>query len=124
MPRVYDITATGFNISLYEQESLNDSTHRAETIGYLAIYAAQSSGTLSFPDTALPLPFASEIQVVNDQWLELDSGVSIKLDEEQSLDTEVGHVDEDVQLLRLNGWLFGNTVMINGRDTMSLRKQY
>ncbi len=49
--------------------------------------------------------------------------MTIKLEEERSLDQEVGHVMETVDVLLLGNQLYAQSVTANGADPFTIRKR-
>ena len=115
------ITATGFDITLQEEEG-EDGVHAAETIGWIAIQAGgdATSGTASVSgdtvtDTVstfgLGATFNDSVVLSETQTLDgpdtatvtiadqTDSTVSVFIDEEQSRDGETGHTTEVVGII-------------------------
>jgi RHS repeat-associated protein len=115
---VRNLTASGFEAALYEQESLNNG-HPEETVGYLAIHSPTSSGSASFFD-------ASFNYQLNQSSLKQQGatvgGQLIKLQEEQSNDTETAHAYETVDILQLEGHTFAQAVSFAGADPFALRR--
>ncbi|MCU7935956.1 MAG: hypothetical protein KZQ99_13920 [Candidatus Thiodiazotropha sp. (ex Dulcina madagascariensis)] len=117
--RARNLSATGFQAALFEQESLQDG-HGQETIGYLAIHSPGQSGTANFYGTALNYQL-SQLSL-NQNWAS-QGDQQLWLQEEQSADSETGHMLETVDILRLEGHLFAQDVSTFGWDTAALRRQ-
>lgn len=112
----YDITADGFTVSLQEEEAQADD-HGSETVGYIAIEggtgAIVQGGLDERVDTVgLGGTFADPITVADTQTMNgtdpanvmIDGGngssnVDLYVQEEQSANSEVGHVNEDVGVI-------------------------
>jgi hypothetical protein len=119
--RLDNINLSGFDFCLQEQE-LNDQVHAEETISFIAWEPSQGSidglryevgvdsgltddlSTISFNETysAIPHVLASlqttnELNPANIRYQDKDvSGIELKITEEQSSDSEMTHVGEDV----------------------------
>lgn len=117
--RVRNLSATGFRASIQEQESLNDG-HTTETIGYLAIYSPGQGGTATLYGTSFDYQLSQ--LPVNKNWSALGDQ-ELKVQEEASLDTELNHATETVDILQIEGHLFAQDVTTAGIDTMSLRRR-
>lgn len=128
--RVKEQATSGFQIAMQEEEALNSGGHISETIGWLAIEpgTATDGNTLlqgrttdraynssrstvaldaSFNDTPaliakLGSTFGSDTANLRLDTLTADS-FGVRVHEEQSLDTEIGHTTELVSFLALEG---------------------
>lgn len=114
-PAAYSLRAEGvtrfsFSASLEEQES-NTGGHVQEEIAYLAVYSPVNAGQFDNGDN-----FQIFQAMVNDQPTEI-YGAHIFLEEEQSQDAELYHVDEVVSLLQTNDGLVGQTTTVYGGNT-------
>jgi PKD repeat protein len=120
--RAKAVTATGFKAALYEQESLQDG-HTTETIGYLAIHQASPAGgvvTLG----GVPRGYDTDLIEATHAWTAWDTAagtVELRVEEEQSKDTETNHVAEDLSVLELDGGIFCQDVESQGGDTAACR---
>ncbi|PUB80417.1 MAG: hypothetical protein DBO99_01090 [gamma proteobacterium symbiont of Ctena orbiculata] len=117
--RVRNLSATGFRAAIQEQESLNDG-HGTETIGYLAIYSPGQGGTATLYGTSFNYQLSQ--LPVNKNWTALGDQ-ELKVQEEASLDSELNHVTETIDILQIEGHLFAQDVTTAGIDTMSLRRR-
>jgi len=121
-----DITASGFNIQLQEEEG-EDDNHASETIGFIAIQggtgtnsgsAVTGGGLDEGTDTYnLGATFTDAIVVAETQTINgpdpgtvvIEGGTSSTIDltfeEEQSNDSETGHVDETVGIVAFEAGL-------------------
>lgn len=116
-----NITATGFDITLQEEEG-QDGVHAAETIGWIAIEpggdaasgtASASSNTVTHTVSTLDLgaTFTESVVLAETQTIDggdtatvsidsqSDSTVGVFIDEEQSADTETNHTTEVVGIV-------------------------
>ena len=151
--RQQNTTTGGFQIALEEEEALNQTGHGTETIGWLAIEsgsndyyleAGNTGNTISHQFQTLNLNttfnqtprILSNIATYNGSdpsGLRLKNlntdGVELKVDEEQSKDSETWHATEEVNYLAFNGTegsdfirdVFGNVVGEMG--TIQLNEQ-
>lgn len=112
-----NITANGFDVRLQEEEA-QDGVHAAETVGYIAVEPGGSaaSGTAATHDgvdhttdtLALGDVFSDAIVVADTQTIngpntatvvidgQTNSNVGLFIEEEQSQDAEMNHIDETV----------------------------
>ena len=120
--RIRNISRQGFEFIMQEQES-NSQSHTTETINYIACppssdtingvsfkvattgnIVTHSPRTIPFGETFNPLPvFISDMQTTNGRdtsnlrWKNKTmSSIDVLIDEEQSLDSETGHISEEV----------------------------
>lgn len=123
-------TVNSFDVAMEEEEANKNSGHASETIGYLAIeagsgesgaftyYADNTGDTINetWSDVDFNGLFSEAPQVlagissydgadsVGLRYRNLDStGVEIKLEEEKSFDSEIGHIRETVDFLLIEG---------------------
>ncbi|MFC1685372.1 hypothetical protein ACFL0R_07910 [Pseudomonadota bacterium] len=116
--RARNVSASGFESALFEQEMLMDG-HAVETVGYLAIYNKGDSGIV--PTTNGDQSYSLDTPGLTDQWQEI-SQVALRLEEEQSADAEVLHPTEAIDLLVLDGMAFAQIVGVNDVDTVGMRR--
>ncbi len=116
--RARNVTATGFEAALFEQENRSDG-HLGERIGYLAIYSSQPSGRLELSQASLP--YLLQRPKVDERFTPVLSE-SLRLEEEQSRDSETDHIDETLDVLALGPNLFAQDVTSMGADTIALRQ--
>lgn len=117
--RAKNVTAEGFDSALYEQQSLMDG-HAAETVGYLAVFSPAGGGLANIGGRNRPY-FLSREQV-DERWHAVLS-TALKVEEEQSLDNETGHVDETLSILGLGQQVFAQDISSNGGDPIALRQK-
>jgi hypothetical protein len=115
--RARAVGTTGFQAALYEQESFQNG-HGIEAVGYLAILAQGGDGTLETADG--PRVLSLHRGGLNEVWKDI-GGARLLLEEEQSKDSEVGHITTTVSVLRLDGYYFAQDVTANGGDTIAIR---
>ncbi|MCU7875276.1 MAG: RHS repeat-associated core domain-containing protein [Candidatus Thiodiazotropha sp. (ex Lucinoma borealis)] len=117
--RARNVSETGFQAFLHEQESLNDG-HGTENIGYLAIYSPNQGGTANLYGTSFNYQL-SQLSL-NTTWT-VHGDQQLKIQEEASHDSELGHATETLDILQIEGHLFAQDVTTNGWDTMVLRRR-
>ncbi|MCU7863842.1 MAG: hypothetical protein KZQ92_07675, partial [Candidatus Thiodiazotropha sp. (ex Lucinoma borealis)] len=117
--RARNLSETGFQAALFEQESLNNG-HGEETIGYLAIHNPSQNGVANFHGTDLNYQL-SQLSL-KQNWV-TQGDQQLRVQEEQSRDSETAHALETVHLLQLEGHTFAQDVSANGMDTAALRRQ-
>jgi hypothetical protein len=120
--RAKDINSSGFKAALYEQESLmTGGFHLIERVSYLAILPGNGtdgvidgiSGSQAFS------LFNANVDHTNTQ---IGSHIYF-LQEEKSLDDEIEHVNETVQVLEIGNVSLIQQVSSNGNDTVSIRRR-
>ena len=116
--RARDVTNTGFEAALFEEENKMDG-HVTEEIGYLAVYSPQLSGTVNINGT--DIPYLLQAQSVDHRFVPVLSS-NIKLEEEQSKDSEVNHIDETISILALGDKIFTQDISSDGGDTAAIRR--
>jgi hypothetical protein len=116
--RARNVTNTGFEAALFEEEALMDG-HVTEEVGYLAVYGPQLSGTVNINGT--DVPYLLQAQSVDHRFVPILSS-DIKLEEEKSEDSEVNHIDETVSILALGDKIFTQDISSNDGDTMPIRR--
>jgi PhoPQ-activated pathogenicity-related protein len=116
--RARDISADGFHAALFEEEALMDG-HLLETVGYLAVYSADRGGIVDLDGKQVP--YLLQTVTADHRWVPVLSQ-RLKLEEEQSRDREIAHIDETVHVLALGKQLFAQQVSDNGGDTTALRR--
>jgi hypothetical protein len=116
--RARDVTNTGFEAALFEEENKMDG-HATEEVGYLAVYSPQLSGTVNINGTNVP--YLLQAQSVNHRFVPVLSS-DIKLEEEKSKDSEIGHIDETVSILALGDKIFTQDISSSGGDTAAIRR--
>jgi hypothetical protein len=116
--RARNLSVDGFEAALFEEEALNDG-HVEETIGYLAIDSPAGGGLLDLD--GVQVPYLLQSLSADERWTPVLSQ-RLKVEEEQSADSETGHVDETVHVLMLGERLFAQQVSDNGGDTTALRR--
>ncbi len=118
--RAKDVTTTGFKARLFEQQSLMGSPHAKEVVGYIAVYAPNGEGVL-FADSNDPIYYYLTKVQVNNEWTNTPYGYQIMVQEEQSADSEVNHLYENIDVMYFNSKLFAQDVSTLGLDPAALR---
>ena len=90
-----------------------------ETIGYLAIYSPTGRGRAVLD--GIDIPYELEAIQLNHVFQAVN-GHTIKLEEEQSRDSERWHLNETVTVLTINGHLFAQDNSSKGSDTIAIRR--
>jgi len=116
--RAKNISVSGFESALFEQQSLVDG-HAIETVGYLAIYNSGGTGTL--PTSSGGQAYSLNTANLNHAWQQAGN-VALKLEEEQSADSEIIHIAEAVDIVTLGGKKFAQIVSFNESDPVALRR--
>jgi len=116
--RARGVNREGFDAALFEQQTLMDG-HLAETIGYVAVWSPAGSGALDLAGESAP--YLLQSLKANHRWAPALVH-HLKVEEEQSGDAEVLHVDELVDALALGNKLFAQQVTNNGPDPGALRR--
>ena len=116
--RARAVTVDGFEAALFEEEALMDG-HNVETIGYLAIDSAAGGGLLDLDGTQVP--YLLQSLSGDERWSPVLSQ-RLKVEEEKSNDSEVGHADETLHVLAIGNQILAQQVTSNGGDTTALRR--
>jgi hypothetical protein len=116
--RARNVTATGFEAALFEEEALMDG-HVVEDVGYLAVCSAEGSGELVVNGKSVP--YLLQSPSVDQRFAPVLSS-ALKVEEEQSRDAELGHVKETLSVLALGEQIFAQDVSSAGGDTAALRR--
>lgn len=120
--RVTNLSASGFDVTLHEQESLMDG-HSTTKVGYVAIYNPAQSGSVTLDGVSHNYSLAS-LNVSSAYQHVPGAPYYIRLTEEASLDAEQTHVAETVNLLTFDGKnLFAEDISGLEADTSVLRYQ-
>ncbi|HFD12830.1 MAG TPA: hypothetical protein ENJ32_10240 [Crenotrichaceae bacterium] len=120
-PRARNITPDHFKAALFQQES-NQGQLVSERVGFLAIYHPDNRGTLNIDSATENLSPGFQLSriSINHNGKSIANS-RIRLEEEQSNDTEHFHVNENVDILQLGDVLFGQIVSNRGADPAALR---
>lgn len=118
--RARQVTASGFEAALFEQEAAMASGHTAETIGYLAIHSPAGSG-MAYIGGKKP-PYLLQQPTVDERWTPVLSS-SLMLQEDKSLDTEIGHGDEILSVLALGNQLYAQDTKSLDPEPVALRRK-
>jgi hypothetical protein len=116
--RARKVSPLGLEAALFEEEAQMTSGHATETIGYLAIYSPNSSGTVTIGDQKIS--YTINLAAADDNFTPV-AGREIKMEEEQSLDSETTHMIENVNTLTINNAFFGQEISALGADTVAVR---
>jgi hypothetical protein len=116
--RARQVSTAGFQAALFEEEAQMTSGHAYETIGYLAIYSPNGSGAVTIGDQKIS--YTINIADANNNFTAV-AGREIKMEEEQSLDSETTHTIENVNTLNINSAFFGQEISALGGDTAAVR---
>jgi hypothetical protein len=117
-----NVNASSFEVAIKEEEQLMPSGHVPEDIAYYAIYSPANQGTLMVNNQQVG--FSLQQMQVNHQWTAVPgTDWEIKLEEERSLDQEVVHLKETVDVMILGGQLYTQSVTTNGADPFTIRKR-
>ena len=119
--RVRNVTKKSFEAALFEEEAQMHSGHIKEKIAYLLIDSPQYSGFIDFPNQIFP--YHLQQLKVGHLWQPVFN-LEIKLEEEQSLDNEVVHIKENVDVLKIGQHVFAQQVSHQGGDPTALRIRY
>ncbi len=139
--RARDVGPDGFEAAIFEEERLMDG-HVPEVIGYLAIHKYEYDECDRARLSGTELPYSLYRTRANHQWTETETSVpidscsaggvdlennaislQIKLEEERSLDNEIWHSYEDLDVVRIGAQTFAQQVSSYGQDTTALRRK-
>jgi hypothetical protein len=120
------VAPDSFDAAMFEEEYLMGGGHATETIGEVAIYHPDADSSPSVEGTATidgaEVPYALHRTWVNHTWAAMD-GIELYLEEEQSVDDEVAHKDEMVDVLAIGDQVFAQQVSSYGGDTTAIRRR-
>ncbi len=116
--RVRNVTSQSFEAALFEEDALMTSGHVTEKIAYLLIYSPQNRGFLGIGERVLP--YQLEQTTVDHRWTPVFN-VELKLEEDQSVDDELFHIQETVNVIEIGEHIFAQQISDHGGDTTSLR---
>lgn len=117
--RARQLSATGFQAALFEQESYNNGHYR-ERIAYLAVWAPQSR--IWIPDGTGSIGCELLTGAIDHNWTRLGS-MEVRMEEEQSADLETRHLRETVQALECGALLLAQDVSSEGINSAALRRR-
>ncbi len=117
--RLRNLSNSGFEAALFEEERLTDG-HAQESIGYVAIVAPADQGVVNVHGNVYH--YSLQRAGIGSDWQDV-LGHSVRLQEEQSRDDEVQHAVEQVDLLSIAGFLFGQPVSFAEQDPILLRRR-
>lgn len=120
---VRNITTQSMEIALFEEERKMGSGHITETVGYLLV-ASEANGFELGNNTGLiriSLPFQAAGINVNHNWTVIDNSTQIRLEEDQTSDQEIVHVNELIHVIKINDFYLAQIVSANGSDPSVLR---
>jgi hypothetical protein len=115
--RAREVGRRGFEAALYEEEARMDG-HVATSVGFVAIYSPDGSGDVQ--PLGSELPYYVHQPRLDDRFTPVLSW-TVKLDEEDSVDSERWHINENVWVLALGHHFFAQDISSGGRDTVSPR---
>lgn len=115
--RARGVTAAGFEATLLQEEAQRNG-HGAETVAYLAV-TRDAGGSIDVGGTTVP--YLLQTTAVSDRWVPVLSQ-RLRLEEDQSADSEVRHPDESTDVLALGHQLFAQQVSDNDADPTALRR--
>jgi hypothetical protein len=112
------VTSNGFEAAQDEEELLFPTGHVAEQIAYFAIDSPTGQGTISINGEAVT--FELQQLTVNHNWTAI-FGIEVRLQEEQSKDSELAHFNESLDVMKLGEQLYAQSVTNNGIDPFTIR---
>ena len=116
--RARNLTPDGFEAALFEEEALMDG-HLVESIGYLAIDSPTGGGLIDLDGAQVP--YLLQSLSADSRWVPALSQ-RLKVEEDQSRDEEVNHIDETLHVLALGEQILAQQVTNNGGDPAALRR--
>jgi len=127
VPRAKNVTENGFNVALFEEEAKMLTGHKEETIGYLAIYAPNNTGTM--PPNGNPEDTGSIYHVssytISSSWKNLEySDWKLMLQEDQSKDPETYHIPEVIDVFEWNDFVLAQDISSKGGNPFAIRLNY
>ncbi len=120
--RVRKLTKSGFEVKLFEEEKLQSGGHLLEEVGYVAFSIPQGQANFSVNGTIAQFTIKPDASISH-SWSNVIADFLLKIEEEQSLDDEIYHVNELVNLLTIGNFYFAEDISGRGLDTSSIRKK-
>ncbi|PLX93087.1 MAG: hypothetical protein C0621_08350, partial [Desulfuromonas sp.] len=117
--RLHSVSEAGFSVALQQAEASKNLIRAAETVGYLAVYAPQGSGSLDLGESEMTY-LRQSMNVTEDPSSILST--ALLLEEEATLDTEISHLAEHAEVMVLGNLLWAQLTTVNETDTASLRR--
>lgn len=118
--RVRKITNAYMEVELIEEDLKRLTGHVKETVGYLLIsgltepLSTDNGMTINQPDSGHSIH-------LNHDWKTIGPGKQLRLEEDQTTDAEIAHLNELIHLIDINGVYLSQIVSYNGRDNAVLR---
>jgi hypothetical protein len=116
--RARKVSTLGLEAALFEEEALMTGGHTVETIGYLAIFSPNGSGTVTIGNQKVSYATAT---VNADHNFTPAGWQEIKMEDEQSLDTEIYHMVETLNTLTIDNSFFCQEISSLGSNTAAVR---
>jgi hypothetical protein len=118
--RVRNITSKSMQIQLVEEDSKKFSGHVDEIAGYLLITSPSASFKV---DSAITVELLSNERLfrINHNWQTITPGYKLRLEEDQTVDSETVHLNEHVHLIKIDDIYLSQLVSDNGNDNAVLR---
>lgn len=119
--RVRNVTRTGFEVALSEEQAKGFNGHISEDVAYFAIEPPKGQKHGIAQMYGGDYYYNVDKKSVNHELRLINNDYQIKFDEEQSHDAEIGHLGEMVNLLYIGNSIFSQVETTNGTDNGSLR---
>lgn len=122
--RLRNISATGFQVALQEEQATQDG-HSTELLGYIAISAPSTTGSLRIEDSQATVTNTASYQLraISMTGSEKNmGGYHLWVEEEKSADDEIAHASETVAVLEINGQVFAQMQSFAGADPAAMRR--
>ncbi len=120
--RVRNLTGSGFEAAIQEEEVLNNSGHVTEDFAFYAIYNAQKQGILNINGQDVNYSL-HEIKLSHNWVLIPGTQYELIAQEEKSMDDETNHVNETVKVMVLGDQIYAQAVSYQGADPFTIRKR-
>lgn len=111
--RVLQRSADGFEVQLETTEAENSISFAEEELAYIAIYEVTDEGQTQVNN--LDSAYSLQEVLVNQDW-SINTFTAMQLKEERTLDEEIDHVFENIDLLKINNQLFAQVASANELD--------
>ncbi|MEE9344285.1 MAG: DUF1566 domain-containing protein [Methylococcales bacterium] len=123
MTRINNVTTHSFDVALFEEENNMQTGHALEKMAFLAVYSPRKHNLLNYVKIEIPYPDGVKL---NHDYKTIDTGGSLinyqlRLEEDQSFDTETSHADETVHFIIINDIPLSQVASFVEKDPVSIR---
>lgn len=123
--RLRKVTQEGFQTRLFEEEKLQSGGHVLEKVGFIALHLPLKRNNF-IKVNRRHRRFEKRIDKFDHTWGNVQvlfDQLQLSVEEERSLDKEVLHLEESINIIKIEDLLFAEDISSRGLDTSSLRKR-